>query len=339
MQREYGKSVLKQILHYATLYNITSFDTLFVGGGTPLTMGAQWFLQLRDELSLHNLISSLTEWTVELNPENITKNTLDILSDAGVNRLSVGVQSLDDAVLTQMGRGYTVDFLQERLREAEAGTDNLSVDLIYGMDLPRSLKNELQTLFETISPHHLSCYSYSLPHKTTHLKQSSEESIIEEEREIAEQLTKRGFSQYEVSNWALDGRESLHNLGYWRSETYLGIGTAAHSFIPAQSERLHWSNNIRSFVEGGAPIVEKVTRQEEIKDFLLMGLRVSEGISFERFFQRFGVAFYHLFKHSIHRLSAEKLIMIDNKSVRMTHSGMQILNDVLLILFKDISHL
>lgn len=336
MQREYGEAILKHIGYYAALYNIAAFDTIFVGGGTPLTMGAEWFLQLRDMLEKKRLIPAVQEWTVELNPENITARNLAILTDAGVNRLSVGVQSFDSAILSQMGRRYNSDFLQERLIQARESIDNLSVDIIYGMELQRSIEEELEKLFSAVSVEHISCYSYSLPSKKTHLKQSSDEQIEREEQAISHQLTKRGFAQYEVSNWALPNRESLHNLGYWRSETYLGIGTSAHSFIPDKSQRLHWNNDIRSFIDGGKPVVETVTRQEEIKDFLLMGLRVNEGISLQRFHARFGVDFTALFGKTVLKLHAENLIEISALTVKMTERGVALLNDVLLLLFRDV---
>ena len=336
MRTEYGKAVLKQIGYYAARYDITAFDTIFVGGGTPLTMGSEWFLQLRDMLERKRLIPAVKEWTVELNPENITTRNLAALVDAGVNRLSVGVQSFDSTVLSQMGRRYDSEFLQERLIQARENIDNLSVDIIYGMDLQRSLEEELERLFSIVSVEHISCYSYSLPSKKTHLKQSSDKQIEREEQIISHHLAKRGFAQYEVSNWALPNRESLHNLGYWRSETYLGIGTSAHSFIPETSQRLHWNNDIRAFIDGKTPVIETVTRQEEIKDFLLMGLRVNEGISLKRFHARFGVDFTVLFERELHRLYAENLIEIDALTTKMTKRGMALLNDVLLRLFRDV---
>ncbi len=335
----YGRRILHQLdeaLHFCKQnYRLVS---LYIGGGSPSTMPESFFAGIADILKARRIDSSALEFTIEANPADLTTNKLDLFLKSGANRLSLGIQSFDDAVLARMGRRIDVAGMQAVLPEARKRFANLSVDMIYGFgNHPRDMLKEFSELFEVAEPDHISAYSYMRPEKEPAPEQAPEEVVEQEEMEIARFLKKRGFNHYEVSNWARNGRKSRHNMLYWTWGAYFGIGAAAHGFFPDTGERLHYRDDVRAFLEYPAPERQQLYRDEQMKDFVMMGLRLTNGFSTSRFKSLFGVNFENLVSTATHnRFIDTSLAKLSRGRFQATRQGVKYLNQLIVSLFEDI---
>ncbi len=222
------------------LFGLESIDTLYVGGGTPSLLGPGAMASLAGVLGEQRLGSAPLEWTAEANPESLTPELAAAWRVAGVNRLSLGVQSFSREALRWMGRLHGPDGAAEAVAVARrAGFDNVSVDLIFGLpaSLERSWKDDLDRVLELDTPH-VSLYGLSVEPTTPLGRAVSEgrERPVDEERYreeyllAADCLTAAGYEHYEVSNFARPGHRSRHNAAYWDGSAYLGLGNGAHSY-------------------------------------------------------------------------------------------------------------
>lgn len=272
--------------------------TLYFGGGTP---------SLCTPEILHGLIvratalydcSQVTETTVEANPDDLTPTYLDGLRHAGVNRLSVGIQSFDDACLKWMNRRHTAAEAEQAVRMArKAGFGNITVDLIFGVPgfgadvLRRSLDRTL-----ALGVQHISAYHLTIEPDTTlgrrlqrgELRPVEEEISEAEFRTVHQTLIEAGFEHYEVSNYALPGFRARHNAAYWSGEEYLGIGPGAHSF---NGRERHWSaGSIAKYLAGAPYESETLSETDRFNEYVMTSLRTAEGIDTAFAGERFGAA-------------------------------------------------
>jgi putative oxygen-independent coproporphyrinogen III oxidase len=284
-------------------YNDTtpSFDSLYLGGGTPSFLTNQQVSQLLNSLRGHFAFAPETEFTLEANPDDVTLEKLRLWRDLGVNRLSLGVQSLDEAELRFLGRRHNARQARHALELARsAGFDNLAVDLMYGLP-GQTLDGWLKTLEQTLSfaPEHLSCYQLTLAAATSLGRRAARGELVplpeEAQREFflrtAQFLTERGYLHYEVSNFARPGLQAgglcysccRNNLKYWRHVPYLGLGPGAHSFDGIQ----RWWNfsSVAQYCsvvnEGRAPVAatETLTPAQRRLEALYLGFRTQDGVS------------------------------------------------------------
>jgi oxygen-independent coproporphyrinogen-3 oxidase len=241
-------------------------DTLYVGGGTPSLLGPDAMDRLADIVGRERLGAPDLEWTAEANPESLTDEVSAGWRRAGVNRLSLGVQSFDDRVLRWMGRLHGADGAAESVARARrAGIENVSVDLIFALPgkLGRSWSDDLRRTLALEVPH-VSLYGLTVEAETPlgrWVREGREapvdEGLYREEfLEAAETLAAAGYVHYEVSNFALPGRESRHNGTYWTGEPWLGLGNGAHSYVhPLRRWNLRdWAAYERAAREGGLPV-------------------------------------------------------------------------------------
>jgi putative oxygen-independent coproporphyrinogen III oxidase len=271
------------------------FDSLFLGGGTPTVLSPSQLEWLTNCLLMGFSFADSTEFTVEANPDDITSDMLALLNDLGVNRVSLGVQSLQEKELAFLGRRHSAIQAEEALDQVRrAGFKSLSIDLIYGLP-DQTISSWLKTLRRalTFEPDHLSCYQLTLEKHTPLGKMVAEKKIrkagLKEERELflvtSQFLEQEGYLHYEVSNFARPGHLCRHNLKYWDRTPYLGLGPAAHSF----DGNARWWNtrSIRRYQQrllcGHAPIAGKEILSEEnrIMECLLLGLRTTKGIEID----------------------------------------------------------
>jgi oxygen-independent coproporphyrinogen-3 oxidase len=226
----------------ALLAPAASLDTLYVGGGTPSLLGPGAMAGLRTVLGPDRLRTSDLEWTAEANPESFTPEVARSWAEAGVNRLSLGMQTFDESALRWMGRLHGADGPPKAVSLArDVGIENVSVDLIFGLPhhLGRSWDADLTRVLELEVPH-VSLYGLTVEHGTQlgRAVREGKESPVDEEQyrseflRAAEVFTAAGYIHYEVSNFALPGQEARHNSVYWQGDPYLGIGNGAHSFAP-----------------------------------------------------------------------------------------------------------
>jgi len=268
--------------------------TIFFGGGTPSALSIQQFEKLLGGLHSRLDLSALEEWTIEMNPATVAADKAALLRESGINRVSMGVQSWDDAVLKSLGRTHDAEKAEESfdiLRQA--GFDNLSIDLIFGVP-GQSLESWRSNLERSLrlGPEHLSAYGLTYEEDTEFFRKFGRGEMVPDEGREADQfeltatlLGEAGYLQYEVSNHALPGRESLHNPAYWAGKDYLGLGPSAFSTVGSR----RWRNIRETGLYSESTLAGKtaVDFEEEVSGDLIsreraaFGMRTLQGLSAE----------------------------------------------------------
>lgn len=272
-----------------------ALETIYVGGGTPSMLGPGAMPGLRDRLERHASIGADAEWTVEANPENFDGRLAADWRAAGVNRVSLGVQSFDPAVLSWMGRLHGPEDSGRALDTARlAGFSNVSVDLIFGLParLGRDWEADLQRALE-LRPQHIPLYGLTAERRTPlgarvaegRERLADEDSYAGEYLQAAHALTAEGFRHYEVSNFALPGCESRHNGACWASRPYLGLGPGAHSFLPPRRwwNTKDWADYRERVGQVGAAVdaEERLDQEAVLLERAWLDLRTAGGAAVE----------------------------------------------------------
>ena len=269
-----------------------NYNSLYFGGGTPSVLAISEMKQIFDQISKHSNRSKQTEVTVEINPEDVTEKLLKGYRELGVNRLSIGVQSLNDKILNWMNRSHSQEkAIQSIFLAKKMGFENISVDFIYGVPgYPnRDLKGELSSLLST-KPFHISCYHFTIEDKTYfgHLKKKNKLKEIrdiqseEEFKIITHLLHTNRYIHYEISNFSLEGKSSKHNTNYWKKNNYLGFGPSAHSYrYPYRFWNV--SSNAQYIQQASTnsfhPQKEELCKIDHFNELIMLGLRTSEGVN------------------------------------------------------------
>lgn len=318
------------------------FDTLFIGGGTPTCLAGKELRRLMQIVRDHFELKADAEITCEANPGSSNVEKYAALREAGVNRLSIGFQSLDDALLARLGRTHTAQEAVASFHAARAaGFDNINIDLMFalpGQDRATWRRTLEGTL--ALGPEHLSCYSLIVEEGTPfgdafargRLTLPSEDEELAMYEEAIALLSEAGYEHYEISNFARPGYSSRHNAIYWRVEPYLGLGPGAHGFI----DGVRYSN-VRLPAEyaqrleaGDAPIAwsAPVSQDEAMDDVMIFGLRMLAGVERERFRRRFGVDVTQVYPDELARLQAAGLIEVCEERIRLSQRGLPLGNQV-----------
>lgn len=283
--------------------------SIFVGGGTPTVLKADEMEFFLASVRRHfpNWAPDI-EFSMEANPGTTDKEKLAVMKAGGVNRVSFGVQAFQNELLSGIGRIHNTDDVYRSLDNAKAvGLDNLSIDLMFG--LPNQtvdmLDYSVSRALELGLPHY-SIYSLKVEENTLFhtLYHKNQLPLPEEEEELRmylllmERMEQAGYKQYEISNFAKPGQESRHNITYWRNEDYYGLGAGAHGYVNRYRHvNIKGVNPYNEACKQGRPILERfeVTREEAMEDFVMVGLRVLEGISDEDFRSQFGAGLDEIF--------------------------------------------
>lgn len=335
-------------------------QTLFFGGGTPTLLEPRQFKKMLASASRELGWHKGLETTTEANPGTVSETYLRDLLDLGINRVSLGVQSLDDAMLQRLGRIHNARQALEAFEACrEAGIENVNIDLMYGLP-GQSLAHWQETLCEaaSLAPAHLSLYPLTIE-PNTHFWQLREsgklafptDDEVAEMYELAEEtLAASGYEHYELSNWAKGrGRElgspsgyrCHHNLTYWRNQHYIGLGAGAHSFVPG--ERYH---NVASPVEyirlvettsEAVTFRERIHRSLEIAETLMLGLRLSEGVRRGTFLERFGFDLDQVVGNALSEAGRQELIFDDGEAVVLTERGRLLANEVFVLILDELA--
>lgn len=339
---DYLISLRKEMETMVSLYPPKRIKSIFIGGGTPtiLTNEQMDFLfhSIRDIFPLDEEV----EFTIEANPETIDRKKLETMKRGGVNRLSFGVQTFDPHLLKKLGRGHTSHQVTSCIEWAkEMGFTNISIDLMFGLP-EQSLASLKETLDEAFKLHvtHVSTYSLQIEEGTFfyRLYQQDKLPLPPEEMEaemfelIMNEMESHGYKHYEISNFALPGYESQHNLTYWRNEEYYGLGVGAHGYV----QRVRYANHtsLKKYMEQvtreGLAQKEShpVSEREEMENMLIMGLRTMEGVSKERFEARFGISLEKVYGGVIEKLHRSGLLATDGKHYFLTKKGIYLGNEV-----------
>jgi len=288
---KYQEALLTHIRESAPRLSEYYVDTVYFGGGTPSYFKARRLCELFNELKRTGRVLKRAEVTVECNPDSVSRRELRMLRREGVNRLSIGAQCANDDILKLIGRRHNWKQVELAVRNArKEGFSNISLDLIYG--LPSQKKNDwAETLNRAIAlhPEHLSCYGLKLEPGTPLYAQKDSPLLPDDDEQAdmylyaVETLERHGYIQYEISNFALPGRASRHNLKYWRREDYLGLGCAAHSCMgKLRYSSLRDPGAYISAVLGEKNIVEEseaLSPLEAAAEYIMLGMRTTHGIS------------------------------------------------------------
>lgn len=340
----YLSAVCREMRAQAAFFGRRPVRTVFLGGGTPTLMTGDQVQRLLRELRACFELAPDAEITMEGNPGTVTAQSLAAYREAGVNRLSLGVQSLDDGLLCAIGRIHTAAQAREAVHLARAaGFENLNLDLMLGLPGQRVAQWE-QTLGEAIAlaPEHLSCYSLIVEEGTplsAQLERGACAPLPEEDAlcrmdEITEAMTARaGFARYEVSNYARPGRECRHNIVYWACGPYLGLGCSAHSDMDGRRfyNPSDWAGYLHMAESGSAQRVQEGenTRQDRMFERMMMGLRMVRGVDCARFARDFGAQPEDVWPEALARSVKNGLMAREGDFLRLTGRGMQVMNSVL----------
>ena len=307
-----------------------NYNSLYFGGGTPSVLAISEMKQIIDQISKYTNQPQLSEVTVEINPEDVTETLLRGYSELGVNRLSIGVQSLNDDILNWMNRSHNKEkALQSVLLAKKMGFENVSVDFIYGIPgYPnRDIKKELSNLLST-KPFHISCYHFTIEDKTyfgqlkkqKKLREIRDTQSEEEFKIIAQLLDSNQYVHYEISNFSLQGKSSQHNKNYWKKNNYLGFGPSAHSYqFPYRSWNV--SSNAQYIQQLSSntfhPQKEELSEIDHFNELIMLGLRTSEGVKLSEAFKFLNEKNRNDFNAKIDCFLYEGLIKLKNKNLVM----------------------
>ena len=341
----YADALLREASLWAEAEAAGRIETLYFGGGTPSLLPIAEAKRLVGGLRQRFDVASDTEVTMEANPESVDATHLVALRRLGVNRLSLGVQSFDDAELRFLGRIHDAARAEKAYRAArEAGFDSVSIDLIFG--LPGQTVAQWGRRLEravALEPDHLSLYALTIEETTPLARRVARGECAEPDPDAqaemytwsSERLARAGYEQYEISNWARPGHRCRHNLTYWHSEPYLGMGAGAHSYVDGYRlanelrpdryiELVCSCGSAQPFVPTKLPHVESVELPDadrEASDAVILGLRLTEGVSMAALGCRFGVDLGGRYGREIGELEALGLLESVDGRIRLTERG------------------
>tara|TARA_B100001013_G_scaffold312802_1_gene218580 strand:+ start:105 stop:1325 length:1221 start_codon:yes stop_codon:yes gene_type:complete len=328
--------------------------TIFFGGGTPSYIPPLDISHIIEKVSDAFDIGDLKETTLESNPGDITEDRASEWLNYGVNRLSIGVQSLDNDLLRFLGRRHTAEEAIGSFEAArQAGFTNINLDLMYG--LPYQSLSHWKTTVEGVinaRPEHISMYGLAIEPETplaSWVKMGEvpepDSDISADMYQLAQNLARDGgYRQYEISNWCLPEYESLHNLQYWRNQSYLGVGPGAHSYL--KGKRFSNLRSPRRYMEivdslpnthcdlefiqqrGLFDVFEDIDKGTEMAETMILGLRLDEGVSTKQFKERFDTKLSDIYQTQITELITLGLIEWDNCRLTLTDSGKLLGNEV-----------
>lgn len=329
--------------------NDAPLDTLYFGGGTPSLLEEEDWNLLLGQLKEDFTFREGFEFTVECNPDDLDRERLAMLRKIGVNRLSIGVQSFRDQDLKLMNRSHQADQAVNSIRWAkEAGFDNLTADLIYGipdMDLDTWRENVEQMI--SLGVNHISAYALTVEERTVLAHQVENGSVTVPEDETYEAhyfllidlLKAAGFKHYELSNFARRGHQSRHNSSYWSGSPYLGLGPSSHSFS-GNTRSWNLSNNakyLKVVEEGRSPIEssEELSLKDRTNEYLMTQLRLSSGIDLVRLKEEFGYDIKAVAGETLSEYFEKGLMIREGDHLRLSRSGKLLSNAIISELFLD----
>ena len=351
-------SIIDETTGTNPLTDIDNKDTVYFGGGTPSVPDSKFITELLRTIKEAFNIASDAEITIEVNPSSVTTEKLTEYLQAGFNRISLGVQSLDDEVLKTLGRLHDSKGAIEAIEKIrEAGFTNISADLITGVpgETLEGIKNDIKT-FREHGVKHISTYSLMIEEGTAFYDRYNttiEEYISPEtEREMYHGtrafLNESGYETYEISNSALKGFKSIHNSSYWNSCEYFAVGAGAHGFlgdlryghrddVRAYIEEMNaiTADGYKAFLEGNESglkslyIEEKLSGEDKMREVAFLRLRTTEGILLDEFKKVFGVEFEDVFKNAVKTNIEKGLLERKERTLRLTRSGLDIANIVI----------
>ena len=370
----YIEAVKKEISNYfkeKTLLETYTVTTIYIGGGTPSYINSKYICEimevLENNLKQNPIKLEDMEITIEVNPGTVNKEKLEQFRKAKINRLSIGLQSTNNKILKEIGRIHTFEqFLETYQIAKEVGLDNRNVDLMIGLpnqtieDIKRSLEEVIQ-----LNSTHISVYSLIIEEGTVIAQKIEKHQLQEMDEELERNmywyvkntLELNGYTHYEISNFAKEGKESKHNLNCWKQKEYIGIGLSAHSYLNyvrytntsemeqyiTRMDNLNGKivkdilklskNKEKTNLEENEKNIEAIYELEEIqnlddrkKEYMLLGLRKIEGVQISKFKEKYIDNPIFLYRKELEKLVEEKLVIIDGDYIKLTNKGLDLAN-------------
>lgn len=352
-RKRYVEALIKEIRLSQKKMQDYIVDTVFVGGGTPSILEGEDIARVLGELKDSCRFDDNCEITIECNPGTLTKEKLESYKKAGINRLSIGLQTADDNELKSIGRIHTwKEFQDNYLLAREVGFSNINVDLMSSLpgQTSKSYENTIRKVLN-LKPEHISAYSLIVEDDTplkVRVDRAEEigKSILPDEDEerrmyyLTEEILKsEGYTRYEISNYSKKGYACRHNCGYWTRKEYLGFGIGAASLY--KEERYNNTSNINLYIEEMENAAnhktlnyieenrEALSANEQMEEFMFLGLRMMEGISLRVFEEKFGNTYKEVYGEVTDRLINKGLLERKNECIRLTTRGIDISNYVM----------
>jgi oxygen-independent coproporphyrinogen-3 oxidase len=323
-------------------------QTLYFGGGTPSLMTAAELQTLMDTIAANFTVAECAEMTLEANPDDLTPKKLEDFRRAGINRLSIGIQSFDDEVLTFFNRSHNSADAVRGMKNARAqGYENISLDLIYaipGQSLAAWEKNLRRAL--DLSPEHLSAYSLTIEEKTVfgrwqrtgQLIGTPDDDAAEQFELLMDLMGEAGYEHYEISNFCKPGKYSRHNASYWKQERYLGVGPSAHSF-DGISRQFNVSHNVRyvqSIEKEKIPAQREVlTHENKVNEYIFTTLRTQWGCDLGALHTQYGIDLVKIRGSYLACLERDALAIIAGDVLTLTRKGKLLADKIAADLFLD----
>lgn len=338
-KEDYVDALVKEIERRGDGYII---KTIFIGGGTPSYLEVDQIEKLLTAINKLNLHKDI-EFTMECNPGVLFKEKLIAIKNGGVNRISFGLQSTKNSLLKEVGRIHSYEeFLENFNLAREVGFENINVDIMYG--LPNQTVEDWKDTLETIcsiKPDHISAYSLIIEEGTVFynlyekglLKLPSEDMEREMDSITKSVLKEHGYHQYEISNYSLEGKECKHNKIYWELKEYIGLGTASSSYV--NGIRIKNIDDIEEYIikiNSNLEVYEekyKNSTEDEIEEFIFMGLRMNKGIDIKEFEGRFNKTIESIYKDVLEKNIKKGLLKLEDGRMYLTPKGMNFSNDVM----------
>ncbi|MEQ3338165.1 radical SAM family heme chaperone HemW [Clostridium butyricum] len=336
---EYIRALNEEILKKCSKYKIAS---IFVGGGTPSYL---------NEINLESLLKTINlldfkdefEFTIECNPGTLNEEKLALMKNYNVNRISMGLQTTNDNILKEIGRIHSFEEFKKNYNQArKAGFENINVDLMFG--LPNQNMKDWKVSLEdvmSLEPDHISAYSLIIEEGTCfyNLYNNDKLNIPNEEEERSMYLFTKGFlkdygyNQYEISNYAKANKECFHNKVYWKCNEYLGLGVSASSFV--DEKRFKNIDDIKIYIEkinNNEDVTEEIhvnNINDDMEEFMFMGLRMIDGINLKIFKKRFGKDVFDIYDEVIKNNIKKGLLVVDSEKLYLSEKGIELSNYVM----------
>ncbi len=343
IRAKYTEALCREIRSYA-VKDTGVIDTVFFGGGTPSWLELPLMRQIIEAIDESFEIDQEAEVTIECNPGTVTKDAMNTYARWGFNRISIGLQSANEDELALLGRIHSYEhFLKTYELARNAGIKNINIDIMTGLpgQTPQKLLKTLKQVL-MLKPEHISAYSLMIEEGTPFYEAYGEDAkrqaagektlLLPNEDELCEltdlcisTLKEHGYMQYEISNFAKEGMECRHNIGYWKRVPYIGVGLGAASFY----DHKRYANERDIYKYMDAPGIREVTalsRDDEMAEFMFLGLRMNEGISRKDFEELFGEPLWGVYGDALRKLAEEELIEAKKGRVFLTKRGREVSN-------------
>ena len=330
LKQDYIKAVCREIYNFGNQIN-KKVDTIYLGGGTPSVFTCYEIAEIIKSIKKNFKVYDNSEITMEVNPADYANIDFEFLKFSGVNRISVGAQTLDDKGLKILGRRHSVKDIFKTYNQIKAAKiDNISFDLILGF--PNQTKKDIDNFinfYEENRLSHLSAYMLKIeegtPYYESNLEFASDDLCSDFYIYLSDKMQKLNYCHYEISNFCLKDKQSKHNLKYWNLDDYLGIGPSAHSLV--DKSRFYYKGSLEDFISCGEILDEGIGKTPE--EYVMLKLRLAEGISNEEYKNRFGESLPKVFFQKAKKFEELGLVKINKNNMSLTLKGFLLSNKII----------